>query len=129
MTDPITDMFVRIKNAAAVEKPTVSIPFSKLKFEIARVLKQEGLIDEFTKKGKGVARRLELTLRYHDAVPAFGDFARRSKPGQRRYRTHRKLFPVKGGYGLGILSTPRGIMSDKEARKQKVGGEILVEIW
>lgn len=129
MTDPITDMFVRLKNAAAVGKPTVSIPFSKIKFEIARVLKEEGLIEELTRKGKGAAKRLELTLRYTNALPVFHDFSRRSKPSQRLYRPYRKLFPVKGGYGVGILSTPRGIMSDKEARKQKVGGEILVEVW
>ena len=129
MTDPITDMFIRVKNAAAVGKPTVSVPFSKVKQEIAEVLKRESLIEEFTKKGKGVAKRLELVLRYKDETPAFSDFIRRSRPGQRQYRGHRKLFPIKGGYGIGILSTPRGIMSDKEARKQKVGGEIMVEVW
>lgn len=129
VNDPITDMFNRIKNAQAVEKKTVVIPFSKLKKEIARVLKSENLIENFDKKGKGVDQRIEITLSYKDDFPGIDNFRRRSKPSQRQYISYKKLFPIKSGYGIAIISTSKGIMSDKEARKSKLGGEFLVELW
>ena len=129
MTDPITDMFNRIKNAQAVNKETVTIPFSKVKQEIARVLKNENFIKDFMKKGRTINRRIEITLSYKEDAPAMDNFKRRSKPGQRLYVGYRDLFPVKNGYGIGIVSTSKGLMSDKEVRKNKIGGELLVEVW
>jgi small subunit ribosomal protein S8 len=129
MTDPITDMFNRIKNAQAVNKETVIIPFSKVKQEIARVLKNENFIKDFTKKGRTINKRIEITISYKDDAPVMGSFKRRSKPGQRLYVGYRDLFPVKNGYGIGIVSTSKGLMSDKEVRKNKIGGELLVEVW
>ncbi len=130
VNDPITDMFIRIKNAQAVNKETVSFPFSKTKQEIANILKKEKLISDFEKKGRGAKKRLELGLSYKSGnLPAITDFKRISKPGQRRYVGRQEIFPVKGGYGLSIISTSRGIMSGKDAKKNKMGGEVLIEVW
>ena len=129
MIDPIGDMLTRVRNAQAVQRPTVSVPFSRLKQEIAAVLKAEGFVAEFEKKGRGVHKRLEITLQYRDGASRIGGVRRVSTPGQRSYLSYKKLFPVANGYGIAVLSTPKGIMSDKEARKQKVGGEIFFEIW
>ena len=128
MTDPIADMLVRIKNAGAVKKETVAMPFSKVKNEIARVLKQSGFILDFEKRGRLVSsRKLELRLKYLSAsFPAISNIARVSKPGRRIYLKHHEIFPKKGG--LKIVSTSRGIMSASEARKAKLGGEVLCEI-
>lgn len=129
MTDPIADMLTRIKNAQAVGKDTVFIPFSKLKHEITRVLKDEQLIAGFAKKGRGVNKRIEITLLYQNDAPRISDFRRISKPSQRQYSGHQKLFPVRSGFGISVLSTSKGIMSDKEARKNHLGGEVLFEAW
>ena len=129
MHDPIGDMLTRIRNAQAVHRQTVSVPFSRLKQEIAAVLKVEGFISEFEKKGRGVHKRLEIALVYGEESPRIAGTRRVSTPGQRNYLSYRKLFPVANGYGIAVLSTPKGVMSDKEARKQKVGGEIFFEIW
>jgi small subunit ribosomal protein S8 len=129
MHDPIGDMLNRIRNAQAVGTATVSLPYSKLKQEIAVVLKAEGFIAEFEKKGRGVHKRLEITLAYEDAAPRIVGTRRVSTPGQRNYASYKKLFPVANGFGIAVLSTPKGVMSDKEARKQRVGGEIFFEIW
>ena len=129
MTDPITDMFVRIKNAHAVGKKTVVIPFSNIKQEIAQTLKKTGFIDGFDKKGRGVNKRIEISLSYKDSLPLISDFKRKSKPSQRHYAGWREIYPVKSGFGIGIFSTSGGIMSGEEARKKRLGGEYLVEIW
>lgn len=129
MTDPITDMFVRIKNAQAVGKNSVGLPYSKLKQEIAEVLKKERFIADFAKKGRGPQKHLELALAYKDGQPTISDFKRRSTAGQRHYLGWRELFPIKSGYGLGIISTSKGLRSNREARKAKLGGEFLVEVW
>ncbi len=129
MTDPITDMFVRIKNAQAVRKSTVSLPHSQLKQEIVEILKRENFIADFSKKGRGPQRQLELVLSYKNGVPAISDFKRASSPGRRQYIRSRQIFPVKSGYGLGIISTSAGLKSSSEARKAKLGGEYLVEVW
>lgn len=129
MTDPITDMFVRIKNAQAVDKKTVAFPFSRLKQEVAKVLKNEKFIDDFSRKGRGVNKRIEITLSYRDGLARITNFRRRSKPGQREYLGYRKLFPIKSGYGIAVISTSRGVMSNRETKKNKLGGEVLVEVW
>ena len=129
MTDPITDMLNRIRNAQAVLKETVDIPFSNLKYEIAKILGKEGFIEKVEKKGRGVKRSLEITLKYDGKVPAISDLKRISKSGQRIYLPYKKIKKVRRGLGIAITSTSKGLMTDKEARKQKLGGEVICEIW
>jgi len=127
--DPISDMLTAIRNALIVRHPTVSVPFSDLKHGIAKILEKEGLIEKVEKKGKRSKRFVEITLKYTDNLPAISGLKKISKPGQRIYSGRRKIKRVKGGYGIAIISTARGLMTDKEARKQKLGGEIMCEVW
>lgn len=129
MTDPIADMLNRIRNAQAVSHQTVNIPFSNLKYEIAKVLKKHGFIEKVEKKGKKVNKTIEITLKYDGKTPVISSLKRISKPGQRIYKGSKELRRVRGGYGIAIISTPKGLMTNKEARKQKIGGEVLAEIW
>jgi len=129
MTDPVTDMLNRIRNAQLAGREQVVIPFSNLKYEIAKILEREKLIEGVEKKGRKAKRFFEITLKYNDGVPAISGLKRVSKPGQRIYLPSYQLKPVKGGYGISIVSTPKGLMTNKEAKKQKIGGEVLCEIW
>lgn len=128
-TDPITDMLNQIRNAQAVLKETVEIPFSNLKYEIAKVLEKNNFVLKIEKKGKKTKKIIEITLKYENKVPAITKFKRVSKPGQRIYLPCKMIRRVSGGYGLAIISTPRGLMTDREARKEKMGGEVICEIW
>ncbi len=127
--DPVTDMLNRIRNAQAVLHPLASVPFSNLKYEIAKILEKQGFIEKVEKKGKKAKKIIEITLRYTDKTPAISGLRRVSKPGQRIYQSHQEIKKVKGGYGLAIISTSKGLMTDKEARKQKIGGEVLFKVW
>ena len=127
--DQITDMLNRIRNAQAVGKTTVSIPFSNLKYEIAKILEKKGFAERAEKKGRKTKKFLEVTLKYEDKTPAISGLKRISKPGQRIYLSAREIKPVRGGYGIAIISTPKGLMTDKEAKKQKLGGEIICKVW
>jgi small subunit ribosomal protein S8 len=129
MTDPISDMIIRIINAQAVSHPTVSVPFSDFKYEIAKILEKEGFLNKVEEKGKKVKKLIEITLKYNDKIPAISGLRRISKPGQRIYSEAKEIKKVKGGYGMSIISTPSGLMTNKEARKKKIGGEIILEIW
>jgi len=130
MTDPICDMLNRIRNAQAVLKETVDIPFSDLKYGIAKILEKKGFVAKVEKKGKKVRRTIEITLKYDANQPVISGLKRISKPGQRIYKKAKEIKPVKGGYGVAVISTPReGLMTDKEARKKKLGGEIICEVW
>ncbi len=130
MTDPIADLLNRIRNAQAVLKPTVEIPYSDLKFEILKIMENEGLVEKLEKRGKRVKRSMEITLKYENgATPLISGLKRVSRPGQRIYLRHKEIKPVRGGYGFSIISTPKGLMSDKNARRAKLGGEILCEVW
>ena len=130
MTDPITDMFNRIRNAQAVAHKTADVPFSNLKFKIAEILKKQDFILNFKKRGRKPHQLIRLELKYDsDKLPALAGFKRVSKPGQRIYQKAKAIRKVKSGYGTAIVSTSRGIMIGKEARKKKVGGEIMVELW
>lgn len=129
MTDPISDMIIRIINAQAVLRPTVSIPFSTFKYEIARILEKEGFIEKVEEKGKKVKKIIDITLKYHDKEPIISGLKRVSKPGQRIYTEAKEIKKLKGGYGISIISTSKGLMTNKEARKKKLGGEIIFEIW
>ena len=129
MTDPITDMLNRITNAQAVAHPTVDIPFSKLKHEIAKLLESKDFIKKVEKKGRKINKVIEITLKYTDKIPGISEFKRISKPGQRIYVAWNKIRRVRSGFGMAMLSTSQGLMSNEQARKQKIGGEILFEIW
>ena len=130
ITDPIADMLTRIRNAKAVDKATVSIPYSQMKMSIANTLKKEGLIDACDKKGKKIKKSIEIKLKYTKEGKSYiTNLKRISKPGQRIYKGYSEIFPVKQGVGISILSTPSGVMSGKDARSKKIGGEVLCEIW
>lgn len=130
MTDPISDMLTRIRNAQAVKKPTVVIPFSKLKWEILEVFKRHGFIKEMEKTGRGNKKIIEVTLKYRqDGSPRISYLKRVSKPSRRIYASAKELWPFKNGIGIRVITTSKGIMSDKEARKENLGGEVLLEMW
>ncbi|HEY9582822.1 MAG TPA: 30S ribosomal protein S8 [Candidatus Paceibacterota bacterium] len=128
--DPIADMLIRIKNAGRARQESTVVPYSKLKFEIANVLLSEGYIKSFSVKGKKIRKHLEIEIAYSaDASPRVSGADRVSKLSRRVYAGFNDIRPVKQGLGLLMLSTPKGIMSGKEARKLKVGGEVLFSIW
>lgn len=128
--DPIADMFTRIKNGYAVSKETVSIPYSRVKAEIAKVLQKNGYIKETARRGRRVKKNLEITLLYGgNGEPAMSGIKRMSKTSRRIYISCKDIFPIKRGLGLMIVSTPKGIMSGVEAKKQKVGGEVIAKVW
>jgi len=130
MTDPIADMLTRIRNAKMVGKTSVYVPYSKIKMAIANTLEKEGLVESCEKKGKKIRKSIEIKLKYdQDGTSRITDMKRVSKPSQRIYKGYNELFSVKQGFGLAILSTPEGVMTEKEAKKKKVGGEVLCEVW
>jgi len=129
VTDPISDMLTSIGNAQAIKKDTVSVPFANLKYKLAKILVKNGFIEKVEKKGKKAKKFIELILRYEGGAPAITGLKRISKPGQRIYKNFKEIKPVRGGYGIAIISTPQGLMTNKEARKQKIGGEIICEVW
>jgi small subunit ribosomal protein S8 len=129
--DTIADMLTRIRNASLVKHQTTEVPSTKMTRSIAQVLKQEGYIGEYEESGEGINRKLVLTLRYKgkNRQPIVTALKRVSKPGLRVYSNHKDLPKVLGGIGIAIISTSNGIMTDREARKQGVGGEILCYVW
>jgi len=130
ITDPIADLITRIKNAGAIGKESVQVPYSNLKFAVAKKLREAGYITSAEKNGKKEKPFIEVMLRYDKSgVHVIQDVKRISKPGRRLYRSVRDIVPVRYGTGSLFMTTPRGIMTDKEARKEKVGGEALFEIW
>jgi len=130
MTDPIADMITRIRNAQMVKKETIKVPFSKFKMDILNVLKKNGYIKDFTKVGREPKRMIEITLMYNeDKTPKITEIRKVSKPSQRVYRKSKQIWPAKGGFGIYIISTPQGVMTNKEAKKKNLGGEILLEVW
>ena len=130
MTDPIADMLTRIRNAIAAGHTRVDIPGSKLKMEVARILKEEGYINNFTVKGEGIKYHIRVFLRYDaKGVSSITHLSRVSRPGRRVYVGSGEIPKVLGGYGINIVSTSKGLMSGKQARAQHVGGEILAEVY
>lgn len=129
MTDPITDMLNRIRNAQAVSHQTVDIPFSKLKAEIAKILGEEKFLTKVGIKRKKKGKILRLSLKYDKKKGVISGLKRISRPGQRIYSSFKDIRKIKKKSGIVILSTSKGLMTDKEARKQKLGGEILCEVW
>src|SRR3989344_2938680 len=136
MVDPISDMLTRIRNAQKAEHKSVVMPLSKIKLEIAKILKKEGYIEDFSAKGGSVSggkksekngkRFLEISLKFPAAI---NEIKRISKSGQRFYVKADKIKQVKSGYGISIISTSKGLMTGKEAKKAGLGGETLLEIW
>ena len=130
MTDPISDMLIRIKNALMARHKTVVVPGSKLKLEIARILKDEGYIEDYRVVEEKPQIKIEIVLKYDDKKrPVIAGIKRVSKPGRRIYRGYKELPRVLDGMGVAIISTSQGIMTDHEARKRRLGGEVICEIW
>ncbi|MEK7180542.1 MAG: 30S ribosomal protein S8 [Patescibacteria group bacterium] len=130
MHDQIADMITRLKNAGDAGKASVVFPYSKLKFAIAEILHKSGYLKSYAKKGKKVAKSIEVELVYEgEDAPKIQGVKRISKFSRRTYMGAKDLTPVRQGYGIAILSTPQGVVTDKEAKKLNVGGELLFEIW
>jgi|SRR2546426_3022533 len=130
MTDPIADMLARIRNAVAAKHSRVDIPASKLKLEIARILKEEGYVNNFVVKGEGPKKAVRIFLRYDTrGTSSITHLNRVSRPGRRVYVGSHEIPRVLGGYGVSIVSTSRGLMSGKMARRENVGGELLAEVY
>ena len=130
VSDTIGDLIIRLKNAGMVKHSVVSVPFSMMKQSVAEKLKDAGYVTAVEKKGKKVRKTLDITLKYDAAGKSvIHDVKRVSKPGRRMYYGVREIRPVRYGHGSLILSTPKGIKTDKEARQEGVGGEALFQIW
>ena len=125
MSDPIADMLTRIRNAQMVEKTSVTMPASKVKTAIAQVLKDEGYIDGFQVKTTGGKSELEIALKYYAGRPVIERIERVSRPGLRIYRGRDTLPQVMNGLGVAIVTTPKGVMTDRKARQAGIGGEVL----
>jgi small subunit ribosomal protein S8 len=125
MSDPIADMLTRIRNAQGVDKAVVSMPSSKIKVAIAQVLKDEGYIDGFSVRSEGGKNQLEIALKYYAGRPVIERIERVSRPGLRVYRGREAIPAVMNGLGVAIVTTPKGVMTDRKARQSGVGGEVL----
>lgn len=125
MTDPIADMLTRIRNGQKARMVSVAMPASNSKEAIAKVLKDEGYITDYSVAGEGAAKSLTVELKYFDGVPVIEKIQRASRPGLRVYRGKEDLPKVLGGLGVAIVSTSAGVMSDRQAREQGIGGEVL----
>jgi len=125
MSDPIADMLTRIRNAQMVEKVSVTMPSSKVKVAIAQVLKDEGYIDDFAVEAEGAKSELNIALKYYAGRPVIERIERVSKPGLRVYRGRNDIPQVMNGLGVAIVSTPKGVMTDRKARAAGVGGEVI----
>ena len=129
VTDPIADFLARVRNGVRAQKPEVLIPYSKIKAEIARIFKEEGYISDYSVDTSGEHPRIKVVNKLVDRSTAIAGLRRVSRPGLRRYVGADEIPRVLGGMGVAILSTSRGILSGREARKQKVGGELLAYVW
>lgn len=143
MTDPIADMLTRIRNASLVHKKEVVLPYSKIKFGIANILVKHGYLEKAEVSTKGVSSLagvadviikhahpcILLTLLYHNGMPAITHIKRISKPGHRKYVKKDDIGSVLSGFGIAVLSTPNGLLTDEEAKKQRVGGELICEVY
>ena len=129
LSDPIGDMITRVKNAQARKHKKVELPSSKFKNKIADILKNEGFIKDFKVSTEEKKNILSLELKYHSGNPVISNFERVSKPGRRIFSSADSLPKINNGLGIAILSTPKGVMTDIDARKQKVGGEIVCKVF
>ena len=129
VNDPISDMLTRIRNAQAVDHQTVAIPFSKLKMNLAEILEKEGLVEKAATQGRKTKKVIEIKLKYSKGEPFISNIRRVSKPGRRIYIKSSQIRPIRQGFGLAVISTSQGLMTNKEARKKDLGGEVLCEIY
>lgn len=133
VSDPIADMLTRIRNALMAGKATVEVPASKIKVEIARILKEEGYIEDYTVGDETPYKLITINLKYHGARrerrPVITNIQRVSKPGRRVYRNRADLPRVLSGVGIAIVTTPKGVMTAQQARRERVGGEVLCYVW
>lgn len=129
MNDPIADMITRIKNALLAKHDSVSVPHSKMKAQIGQILVDNKYVEELHVENQQPQSQLVFKLKYVGKVPAITDVKRISTPGRRIYASAHKIPSALGGYGITIVSTSKGLMTDKEAKKQNVGGEVLCQIW
>jgi small subunit ribosomal protein S8 len=132
-SDPIADMLTRIRNALMVQKKNVLIPHSKMKEAIAQILVEEGYVEGYTVGDETPVRMIDITLKYHGPRrirrPVITNLTRVSKPGRRVYRNRKSLPRVLSGMGIAIITTPKGVMTAQQARRERVGGEVLCYIW
>lgn len=130
LTDPIADMLTRIRNAQMARKEWVEIPLSKFKYQLAKILEKEGYVTSVRKEKKGQFEKIKIKLKYlENKEPAIRAINRISKPGRRVYVKKEKIPKVLGGLGLAVISTSQGLMTDKEARKRRLGGEVICEVY
>ena len=128
MTDPVADLLTRIRNALMRKKMSVNVPYSKLKHELSKLLVKEGFLEN-VKKVKKDFDELDIVLKYHNDEPVIKELTRESKPGLRKYISFKDIKPHKGGLGLKVLTTSKGLMTDKEAIKAEIGGEIICRVF
>ncbi len=129
VTDPIADLLARVRNANAAQKQEMFVPYSKIKSEIIRILKDEGYITDYSLDNEAAHPRIKITNKIANRTSAITGLKRVSRPGLRRYVGAQEIPRVLGGMGVSILSTPKGVLSGREAKKQNVGGELLAYIW
>ena len=129
VSDHISDMIMRLKNAGEAEKESVVLPYSNFKLAVLEVLEKEGYIKSHAKKGKKVSKLIEVEIAYVDGKPRIQGVERVSHLSKRVYKNVKSIHSVRQGYGMLVLTTPKGILTDKQARKEKVGGEALFKIW
>lgn len=133
--DTVANMLTMIRNAQAVEKTSVAVPFSRMKYDIAKILERKGLVAGVEKKSRKIKKTgkvhpcIEISLKYTNKIPAISGYKKISKPGLRVYVASGDIKRVKQGHGIGIITTSKGLMTEYEAKKQNIGGEILCEIW
>ncbi len=128
MTDPIADMLTRIRNAQKAQKRSLELPFSKLKMQIAEILKKEGFVGEIAQR-EGMPAMLTIELKYVGKRAAIQSISRESKPGHRMYRKADEMPNILNGYGVAIVSTSQGLMTGKEAKKKGIGGEVICSVY
>ncbi|MDD5589831.1 MAG: 30S ribosomal protein S8 [Candidatus Portnoybacteria bacterium] len=127
--DQISDMLIRIKNAQKTGRASIEMPFSKLKFALAKILEKEKYLSGVEEKSKKGIKRLQINLKYDEGIPAIQEIVKKSKPSRRVYIKKNEILPVKQGYGISVISTPEGLMTGKEARRAGLGGELICELW
>lgn len=127
--DKVSNLIIGIKNAYNAKHSTFVFPYSKVIVSILEVLRKEGFITDFEEKGKDLEKKLEVSLKYENGAPAISDVKRISKQSRRIYLGYKDIKPIKNGYGISVISTPNGVMSDKEAKEKKLGGEELFRVW
>ena len=129
LSDPIADFLTRLRNAARSNRNDVSVPYARMKEEIAKILKQEGYIDGFEIDTQAKPAQIKVTMKFVNRVPALSGLRRVSRPGLRKYVGSADIPRVLGGMGVAILSTSRGVITGRQARKEKVGGELVAVVW